>query len=246
MRENEFGQPVGDPVPGWSARPRIGPVTLEGRTCRLAPLGEEHVDLLHRALDVESPPETWTYLMSGPYDDRAGFAGYVASLRAIPDCEPLAILAPGGAGLGVACYLRIDPANGSAEVGGIVMSPALQQTTAATESMYLMMRHVFDDLGYRRYEWKCDSLNEPSRRAALRYGFGYEGRFRNALVYKGRNRDTDWFSITDEEWDRLRPAYDTWLGPDNFDEEGGQRASLRALTAAVTRDRPTAPGAAPG
>ena len=122
----------------------------------------------------------------------------MAGLHALPACLPLAIMAPDGRGLGIACYLRIDPANGSAEVGGIVMSSALQRTTAATESMYLMMRHVFDDLGYRRYEWKCDSLNEPSRRAAARFGFRYEGRFRNALVYKGRNRDTDWFSVTDD------------------------------------------------
>jgi RimJ/RimL family protein N-acetyltransferase len=236
MRKNEFGQPVGDPVPGWTARPRIGPVTLEGRTCRLEPLGEDNIDPLHRALDVDSPADIWTYISSGPYDDRDGFAGHVAGLHAIPDCEPLAILAPDGTGLGIACYLRIDPGSGSAEVGGIVMSSAMQRTTAATESMYLMMRHVFDDLGYRRYEWKCDSLNEASRRAAGRYGFRYEGRFRNAMVYKGRNRHTDWFSITDDEWDRLRPSYDAWLGPDNFDAQGRQRTSLSSLTAAVSRD----------
>ena len=110
------------------------------------------------------------------------------------------------------------------------MSSALQRTTASTESMYLMMRHVFDDLGYRRYEWKCDSLNEPSRRAATRYGFRYEGRFRNALVYKGRNRDTDWYSVTDEEWQHLRPAYEAWLDPANFDDQGRQRAPLACPT----------------
>jgi RimJ/RimL family protein N-acetyltransferase len=236
MRVNEFGQPVGDPVPGWTARPRIVPVTLEGRSCLLEPLGEDNLDVLHKALDVDSPPSIWTYISSGPYGDRAGFAGHVAALHAIPDCEPLAILARDGSGLGIACYLRIDPASGSAEVGGIVMSSALQRTTAATESMYLMMRHVFDDLGYRRYEWKCDSLNEPSRRAAGRYGFRYEGRFRNATVYKGRSRDTDWFSITDVEWHLLRPLYEAWLSPDNFDEHGRQRTSLSALTSAVTRD----------
>jgi RimJ/RimL family protein N-acetyltransferase len=106
------------------------------------------------------------------------------------------------------------------------MGAALQRTTASTESMYLMMRHVFDDLGYRRYEWKCDSLNEPSRRAAARYGFSFEGTFRNAVVYKGRNRDTDWFSVTDEDWQRLRPAYEEWLAPANFDADGTQRESL--------------------
>jgi RimJ/RimL family protein N-acetyltransferase len=234
MRQNEFGQPIGDPVPGWTSRPRIAPVTLEGRTCRLEPLGEGNLDVLHQALDVESPARIWTYISAGPYADRAGFAGHAAALHATPDCEPLAILAPDGSGLGIACYLRIDPGSGSAEVGGIVMSAALQQTTASTESMYLMMRHVFDDLGYRRYEWKCDSLNEPSRRAARRYGFRYEGRFRNAMVYKGRNRDTDWFSVTDAEWVLLRPCYDVWLSPDNFDDHGRQRTSLSALTGALT------------
>jgi RimJ/RimL family protein N-acetyltransferase len=226
MPTNEFGQPVGDEVPGWQARPPIVPVTLTGRHCRIVPLAEETVDPLYDALCVESPPETWTYIHGGPYDARDGFAGYVAGLHQLPGCVPLAILAPDGAGLGIACYLRIDPANGSAEVGGIVMGAALQRTTASTESMYLMMRHVFDDLGYRRYEWKCDSLNEPSRRAAARYGFSFEGTFRNAVVYKGRNRDTDWFSVTDEDWQRLRPAYEEWLAPANFDADGTQRESL--------------------
>ncbi|MDQ6641294.1 MAG: GNAT family N-acetyltransferase [Actinomycetota bacterium] len=234
MRINDFGQPIGEEVPGWTVRPRIEPVTLEGRTCRVEPLGENNLDVLHQALDVDTSPRIWTYISSGPYDDRAGLAGHAAALHAIPDCEPHAILAPDGSGLGIACYLRIDPANGSAEVGGIVMSAALQRTTAATESMYLMMRHVFDDLGYRRYEWKCDSLNEPSRRAAVRYGFRYEGRFRSAMVYKGRNRDTDWFCVTDAEWALLRPSYDVWLGQDNFDGHGRQRVSLSALTGSLT------------
>ena len=230
MRTNEHGQPIGDEVPGWAPRPPVEPVTLTGRTCRLEPLGEGNLDTVYDAVCVQSPPETWTYITSGPYDDRDGFAGHVAGLQALAACVPLAILAPDGRGLGLACYLRIDPANGSAEVGGIVMSSALQRTTAATESMYLMMRHVFEDLGYRRYEWKCDSLNEPSRRAAVRYGFTYEGRFRNALVYKGRNRDTDWFSVTDDEWRRLRPSYDVWLDPANFDAAGQQRRSLGLAT----------------
>jgi RimJ/RimL family protein N-acetyltransferase len=230
MPTNEHGQPVGDEVPGWEARPPIVPVTLTGRHCRIVPLGEDLVDGLYDALCVQSPPETWTYLMGGPYDARDRFAGYVAGLRTTPGWVPHAILAPEAAGpavgLGIACYLRIDPANGSAEVGGIVMAKALQRTTASTESMYLMMRHVFDDLGYRRYEWKCDSLNEPSRRAAARHGFSYEGTFRQAVVYKGRNRDTDWFSVTDEDWQRLRPAYEEWLAPENFDADGTQLVSL--------------------
>ena len=234
VRTNEYDQPIGDLLPGWTARPPVEPVTLTGRTCRVEPLGEHNLDALYDALCVHSPPETWTYIMGGPYDDRDGFAGHVADLHRLPACVPLAIMAPDGrgrdTGLGIACYLRIDPANGSAEVGGIVMSSALQRTTASTESMYLMMRHVFDDLGYRRYEWKCDSLNEPSRRAADRYGFRYEGRFRNALVYKGRNRDTDWFSVTDQEWQALRPSYERWLDPANFDADGRQQSPLGLAT----------------
>ena len=129
----------------------------------------------------------------------------------------------------MAAYLRIDPANGVIEVGHINHSPRLQRTRAATEAMYLMMRRAFDELGYRRYEWKCDSLNAPSRAAAERLGFQYEGLFRQALVYKGRNRDTAWFSIVDREWPALRTAFDRWLDPANFDEAGRQKARLSEL-----------------
>ena len=143
MRRNEFGQPIGDEVPGWAGRPAIAPVTLEGRTCRVEPLDESNLDALYAGLCEQSPPETWTYIMGGPYDDRDGFEGHVAGLHGIPACVPLAIVAPDGSGpgtgpdlgLGIACYLRIDPANGSVEVGGIVMATALQRTTAATEAM---------------------------------------------------------------------------------------------------------------
>ena len=129
--------------------------------------------------------------------------------------------------------MRIDPQMGSIEVGGIAFGRQLQRSRAATELQALLMRHVFDDLGYRRYEWKCDSLNAPSRRAALRLGFIWEGRFRNAVVYKGRNRDTDWFSITDGEWPRVRAALDAWLDDDNFDDMGRQRTRLAARAPAT-------------
>jgi RimJ/RimL family protein N-acetyltransferase len=141
----------------------------------------------------------------------------------------MAILSTAGAGLGIAAYLRIDPAMGSAEVGSILYAAALQRTTGATEAMALMARHVFDDLGYRRYEWKCDSLNAPSRAAATRLGFRYEGRFRNAVVYKGRNRDTDWFAMTDGDWPGVKAAYAAWLDPENFEPDGAQRRSLAEL-----------------
>jgi RimJ/RimL family protein N-acetyltransferase len=144
-------------------------------------------------------------------------------------------LVPGDVGepRGLASLMRADPQQGSVEVGSILYARSLQRTRAATEAMWLLLRHVFDDLGYRRYEWKCDSLNEPSRAAAGRLGFRFEGRFRQAMVYQGRNRDTDWFSITDVDWLRLAPAYAAWLDDANFDETGGQRRSLSALVAAT-------------
>ena len=162
----------------------------------------------------------------GPFADREAFAAYVAELHAArrrsrwPSCCPTA------RPVGIATYLRIDHANGTAEVGYITYGSALQRTTAATEAMYLMAAHVFDVVGVRRYEWKCDSLNEPSRRAAARLGFTYEGTFRQAVVYKGRNRDTAWFAITDDEWPDIKAAFERWLDPANFDERGQQRAPL--------------------
>jgi RimJ/RimL family protein N-acetyltransferase len=222
---NEFGQPVGDPV-DWTAGPSLGPVTLVGRSCRLEPLDDGHLDGLYAALCVDSPPETWTYLFGGPFGDRAGFVTYVDTLRATPDLVPLAILLPDGTPAGIACWMRIDAPNGTAEVGSITLGSALQRTTASTEAMYLMAAHAFDVVGVRRYEWKCDALNEPSRRAAARLGFTFEGVFRKAVVYKGRSRDTAWFSITDDEWPRIRRAHERWLDPANFDDHGHQRTPL--------------------
>ena len=230
MFTDEHGLPVGRPVPGWTPRPPVGPVTLVGRTCRVEAAGPQHAQRLHRALDLESPPQTWSYYPRGPLADAEEMAGWIAALDAAPGSAPFAILAPDGAGLGIASYLRIDPPNGSVEVGGIVMGAALQRTTASTEAMYLMMRHVFDDLGYRRYEWKCDSTNDASRRAAGRFGFSYEGTFRNAVVYRGRNRDTDWYAVTDADWPALKVEFERWLSPANFDPAGRQRTRLDMAT----------------
>jgi RimJ/RimL family protein N-acetyltransferase len=227
-RTNEYGQPIGDPV-SWTPGPRLVAVTLEGTSCRLEPLGDEHVPGLYDALCVASPPSTWTYMPTGPFADHEEFAAHVTKLRATPDMVPLAILLPDGTPVGIATYLRIDHANGTAEVGYISYSAALQRTTAATEAMYLMMAHVFETIGVRRYEWKCDALNAPSRRAAARLGFTYEGTFRQAVVTKGRNRDTAWFAVTDDEWPRLGTAFRAWLDPANFDEQGRQRARLQDL-----------------
>jgi RimJ/RimL family protein N-acetyltransferase len=135
--------------------------------------------------------------------------------------------------VGTAALMRIDPVHGVIEVGCITYSPRLKRTRAGTEAMYLMMRLIFDDLGYRRYEWKCDSLNGPSRAAALRYGFTFEGIFRRAIVYKGRSRDTAWYSIIAEEWPRIRSAFDAWLDPKNFDKDGRQKRPLKAMRSAL-------------
>lgn len=229
MPLNEHGQDVGDPVPGWAPVGPVAPLSMTGRTAGLAPLGPEHHQGLWRALVEESPAQTWTYLPYGPFEDRATFEAHLERLRALP-LVPLVVLDEAGREVGVATYLRDDPANGCVEVGHLAFSAALQRTTTATEAMFLMARHVFEDLGYRRYEWKCDDRNRPSRAAAERLGFTYEGTFRQAVVVKGRNRDTAWFSITDGEWRALRPAFDRWLDPGNFDEEGVQRAALAAAT----------------
>lgn len=236
MRLNDHGQPVGDPVT-WTPSAALVPVTLTGRTCRLEPLREEHVDGLYAALCVDSPPSIWTYMPSGPFADRNEFAASVSHLQTIPAMVPLAIVLPSGPPVGIATFLRIDHDNGTAEVGYISYGSALQHTTAATEAMFLMMSHVFDVVGARRYEWKCDSLNEPSCRAAARLGFTYEGVFRQAVVYKGRNRDTAWFAITDTEWPGIRDAFQRWLDPANFDELGRQHHALRVPGGGSTREQ---------
>ena len=205
---------------------------LEGRGVRLEPLRPEHVDALHAALCGEDDDRLWTYLSVERPRTRDELAAFVASMTADPEKVVLAIVpVETGRAAGFCSLLRIDPQMGSVEVGWINLGRQLQRSRAATEAMYLLMRHAFDDLGYRRYEWKCDSLNEPSRRAAVRLGFIWEGRFRNALVYKGRNRDTDWFSITDGEWPRVRSALEDWLDDRNFDERGQQRVRLAARPA---------------
>lgn len=226
-RVNEFGQPIGRAVE-WVPRPQVSPVSLVGDWCRIEPWSHQHLDDLYDATVRNSPASLWTYLATPPLDQPAGLGEWLDGLAADPTAVPLVICRPDGHAIGTASYLRLDHANGSVEVGAIAYAAELQRTTAATEAMYLMARHVFDDLGYRRYEWKCDSLNEPSRRAARRLGFTYEGTFRNAVVYQGRNRDTDWFSITGAEWPGVRSALETWLAPDNFDAGGNQIAALDA------------------
>lgn len=226
-RTNAWGQPIGDPVPGWTTRPRPAREPMQGRHCRLEPLTVAHARALHDAY-AEDDGRNWTYLPYGPFGSAAEYEAWVE--RAIAGEDPVfhAIVAAGsGRPVGVASFLRIDPAMGSIEVGHLSYAPALQRTPAATEAMFLMMRNAFDELGYRRYEWKCDSLNAPSRAAALRLGFRYEGTFRQMVVMKGRNRDTAWYAITDGEWPAIRAALEGWLDPGNFDASGRQRRRLK-------------------
>jgi len=226
-RSNELGLPIGAEVPGWTTRARPPRAVLEGRHCRLEPLeAARHAAQLFEANSLDRDGRMWTYLLSGPFESFDEYSAWLESRQASVDPLFYAIVErSSGLAVGVASYLRIDPANGSVEVGHLQFSPRLQRRTAATEAMYLMMKQAFD-LGYRRYEWKCDALNAGSRHAAERLGFTFEGVFRQAVVYKGRNRDSAWFSIIDAEWPLLDAAYRRWLDPANFDDSGHQRFSL--------------------
>ena len=228
-RENAHGQPIGPEVRDWTARPRPPRTPMPGRTCTIEPLdAARHADDLFAAL--ASDAASWTYLPAEPPADAVAYRARLDVIAASADPLHHAIVDPAtGRALGLAAYLRIDPVQGSIEVGHIHFGPDLVRRPAATEAMALMMARAFDELGYRRYEWKCDSLNAPSRAAALRYGFTFEGIFRNAIVTKGRSRDTAWFSITDAEWPRIRTAFAEWLDPGNFDASGRQRRSLAAI-----------------
>ncbi len=231
---NSLGQPIGFPVPGWQARPLPPRTPMTGRTCDVVPLDpDRHAPELHDANLENKDGGNFTYLGAGPFASLAEYRQWIDATCLGKDPLFHAIIdKSSGKAVGIASYLRIDPANGVIEVGHINYSPRLQHKVASTEAMFLMMRRVFDELGYRRYEWKCDSLNEPSRRAALRLGFTYEGIFRQAIIYRGRNRDTAWFSITDKEWPALKRAYEAWLAPGNFDAAGKQKARLGDLIAA--------------
>jgi RimJ/RimL family protein N-acetyltransferase len=204
---------------------------MAGRYCRLEPVSvQRHEKDLFAAYMAAPDGRDWTYLFSDRPASESDFNAYLAKLEKSEDPLHFAIVdSATNRAIGTAALMRIEPAHGVIEVGSITFSPLLKKTRAATESMYLMMRRAFDELGYRRYEWKCDSLNAPSRAAALRYGFTFEGIFRQAIVYKGRSRDTAWFSITDTEWPRIRAAFEAWLAPGNFNADGRQKRSLSDL-----------------
>ncbi len=214
------------------ARPERAP--LEGRSVLLEPVdparhGSELYALAHADDEARA---LWAYLPYGPFDSETAFADWLEGCAASADPLFFAIRDKSdGRAAGMASYLNIVPAHGSIEIGHIWFSPPLQNTRASTEALYEMMRHALDHLGYRRMEWKCNALNEGSRRAALRLGFTFEGIFYQHLVVKGCNRDSAWYSILDGEWPRLRTAYGTWLADENFDGEGRQKQALSALTA---------------
>ncbi len=220
---------VGEPVEGWTPPRRPDGAVLEGRFVRVEPLSAaRHAAELHAANAADD--RIWDYLGYGPFPDKDSYSAWAAGMAAGSDPSFFALVDRAtGRAAGVASYLRITPETGCIEVGHICLSPSLQRSPAATEAMALMMGWAFA-AGYRRYEWKCDALNLPSRRAAARLGFSYEGTFRQHMIVKGRNRDTAWFSILDREWPALSAAFDRWLEPGNFDATGAQRRSLSAMT----------------
>ncbi|HJQ07112.1 MAG TPA: GNAT family protein [Nocardioides sp.] len=227
---NAFGQQVGGVVEGWEPRERPEPTVLEGRYVRVVPLTSAHYSDLFAATCGADDGDLWTYR---PIPRPTSLPDLWMHLAGQADRDDMVTFAfvptegeRAGRATGIASYLRIEPDHGQVEVGGVLLGRDLQRTRAATEAIHLLIGHAFDDLGYRRFEWKCDSLNEPSRRAAARYGFTYEGRFRNHLVVQGRNRDTDWFSITDGEWPAIRARHEAWLDAANFDADGRQRSPL--------------------
>ncbi|MFP7569851.1 GNAT family N-acetyltransferase [Marivita sp. S2033] len=228
QRRNALGQPVGLPVSDTSVRPTPPRTPMVGRFCSVVPMSLEHAGDLYTAFKEDTEDRIWTYLPNGPYRDEVAFRAWVKTAMNADDPLMFSILVDGHA-VGHASYLRNAPQAASIEVGFINLSPRLQRTRAATEFQYLMMARAFDELNYRRYEWKCDALNAPSRTAAERLGFTYEGTFRQATHYKGRNRDTAWYSILDREWPALKARFSRWLADDNFDADGRQ---IRTLTVA--------------
>ena len=235
---NDLGQPVGLAVPRWQATPRPARAPLEGRFCRLEPADAgRHAADLYAANAKDAEGRMWTYMPYGPFAGAEAYRLWMQSATAGDDPLFYAIVErTSGKAAGLASYLRINPPDGSIEVGHLAYSPLLQRTPAATEAMFLMMQWAFG-VGYRRYEWKCNALNAPSRVAAQRLGLSFEGVFRQAVIVKGRNRDTAWYAAIDAEWPALEAAYRTWLAPGNFDADGRQRVSLAALTAPIVKRR---------
>jgi len=227
--KNEFGQPIGAAVSGWQGVAHPPRKTMDGRFCRVEPLDSKaHLDDLYDAYSDDHDGVLWTYMVVGPFNSKDDFRAWLEPACTTDDPQFHAIIdLSTNKAVGMAAYMRIQPGVGVIEVGNITYSPRLQRTPLATEVMFLLMERVFDELGYRRYEWKCDSLNAASCKAAERLGFSFDGIFEQAIVYKGRNRDTAWYSILDRDWPFLKNAYLAWLDRKNFDERGVQKQKLQ-------------------
>ena len=224
-------QPIGPLVDAHSAK-RPERVTLEGRLVTLEPLdAKAHAEALYEGSNGDAARESvWTYLFDGPYRSLDEFRAAIELKARSADPLFFAVIDnTSGRAVGYQTLMRVDAANRVIEVGNVMYTPAMQRTAGATEAQYLFAAYVFDALGYRRYEWKCNALNAPSRSAAKRFGFSFEGIFRQHMIVKGRNRDTAWFAMLDGEWPKRKAAYERWLAPDNFDHEGRQKLSLSGL-----------------
>ena len=228
MRINELGQPIGEALPDFKPGDLPKLERIEGQYVVIERLSKDkHGADLYEVYGPDSPADMWTYLFQNPAQNQAEWSQKLDRMLAGQDRFHYAIVdKESGKALGTFALMRIDRNNRVIEVGAVTYSPKLKRTRLATEAQYLLARYVFEELEYRRYEWKCDALNEPSKRAAKRLGFTYEGRFRQAVVYKGRTRDTDWYSMIDQEWPKLKERFEKWLHPENFNEEGVQYHSL--------------------
>ncbi|MHA7847166.1 GNAT family N-acetyltransferase [Serratia sp. D1N4] len=228
---NQYGQPVGDPLPQWQPRIRPTGATLTGKFCHLVALdAERDFAALFNAYQQAADGRDWTYLMGERPESLPEMRAHLAKLEANTGLANLVVIdSHSQIPVGTVAFMRIEEAIGVLEIGHVNWSPLMKQRSCATEAIYLMLRYTFDELGYRRCEWKCDSLNEPSRQAALRFGFSYEGRFMKALVTKGRSRDTDWFAMTEDRWPAVRTAFEQWLDENNFTADGQQKQRLQAF-----------------
>jgi RimJ/RimL family protein N-acetyltransferase len=220
-------QEVGQAVDATPAK-RPAPVSIKGRYGRVEKLvAAKHTEALWDA--IRGHDEVWDYLFHGPFSERKDFDAYIEMVASREDPYAYAILDAAERPVGFATLMEIRPANRAVEVGNILYSPLLQRTPLATEVQYLLARYAFEELGNRRYEWKCNALNEPSRRAALRFGFTSEGIFRQHMIVKGKNRDTSWYAMMDHEWPSRKAAFEAWLAPENFDTQGRQKKKLEAF-----------------
>jgi RimJ/RimL family protein N-acetyltransferase len=231
QQKNQFGQVLGHLVENWIPCQKPAKTILQGRYCILEPIEiDKHAIKLFNALSIDNQGASWTYLPYGPFDTRNDFKDWLAKTMSDNDALLYAILdVKTQEPIGISGYLRMNPEHGVIEIGHLHFSALLKQTSLATEAIYLMLRLAFDKYGYRRCEWKCNDLNEPSRRAAERFGFTFEGIFRQNYVFKNRNRDTAWFSVIDSEWPILKEKFEKWLNPDNFEANGKQILKLAQI-----------------